>query len=100
MNRRGFLAGILAAGTAPAIVRAESLMKIFVPKQEILLPSAMDIAWSVADINSPNLIIAAEYEWKQLNLVIERTFQANQEQIIANAVQRNPMLQCLKRKRP
>lgn len=35
MNRRGFLAGILAAGAAPAIVRAEILMplapRIWVP---------------------------------------------------------------------
>lgn len=32
MNRRGFLAGILAAAAAPAIVRADALMKI-VPRQ-------------------------------------------------------------------
>lgn len=36
MNRRGFLTGILALGAAPAIVRAESLMKIWVPPQDIL----------------------------------------------------------------
>jgi hypothetical protein len=35
MNRRNFLGAILAAGSAPAIVKAESLMKIFVPKQEL-----------------------------------------------------------------
>ena len=28
MNRRGFLAGILALGTAPAIVKADSIMRI------------------------------------------------------------------------
>lgn len=28
MNRRGFLSGILALGAAPAIVRADSLMRI------------------------------------------------------------------------
>ena len=33
MKRRGFLAGILAAGIAPAIVH--NPMKIFVPKQDI-----------------------------------------------------------------
>lgn len=32
MNRRGFLGTILAIGAAPAIVRAESLMKIWTPK--------------------------------------------------------------------
>ena len=31
MNRRGFLAGILAAGMAPAVVRAASLMKVVSP---------------------------------------------------------------------
>lgn len=33
MNRRGFLGSILAAATAPAIVRADSLMRI-VPRDE------------------------------------------------------------------
>lgn len=39
MNRRGFLsglAGVFAAGVAPAIV--SNPMKIFVPKQDIVLP--------------------------------------------------------------
>lgn len=39
-NRRGFLGSIFAAAAAPAIVRAESLMKIYVPPQEILLLEA------------------------------------------------------------
>jgi hypothetical protein len=34
-SRRGFLGAILAAAAAPAIVRAESLMKIYVPPQEL-----------------------------------------------------------------
>lgn len=34
MNRRGFLATMLAAGAAPAIVRASSLMKLVVPSTE------------------------------------------------------------------
>lgn len=37
MNRRGFLQSCLALAAAPAIVRAESLMKIWVPPQEIIL---------------------------------------------------------------
>jgi hypothetical protein len=32
MKRRSFLAGIIAAGAAPAIVRASSLMQIVVPR--------------------------------------------------------------------
>lgn len=39
-NRRGFLWAMFAAAAAPAIVRAESLMKIYVPPQEILLPTS------------------------------------------------------------
>lgn len=36
MNRRSFLAGIFAAACAPAIVRADSLMRI-VPRETVLL---------------------------------------------------------------
>ena len=35
-NRRGFFGSMLAAAMAPAIVRSESLMKIYVPPQEIV----------------------------------------------------------------
>lgn len=38
MNRRGFLGAMLAAAAAPAIVKAESLMPIWVPKQELIVP--------------------------------------------------------------
>lgn len=31
MNRRGFLASILAAGAAPAIIKADSLMRLWAP---------------------------------------------------------------------
>ena len=37
MDRRGFLGVMLAAASAPAIVKAENLMKIVVPKKEIVL---------------------------------------------------------------
>ena len=36
MNRRGFLTGILALGAAPAIVRADSLMRI-VPRDALII---------------------------------------------------------------
>ena len=39
ISRRGFLGAMLAAAAAPAIVRADSLMQIVVPKQEIILPT-------------------------------------------------------------
>jgi hypothetical protein len=45
-NRRGFLGSMFAAAMAPAIVRAESLMKIYVPPQEILLPAMEDALYN------------------------------------------------------
>lgn len=39
MNRRGFLTGILAAACAPAIVRADSLMRIVPREAAIVLPT-------------------------------------------------------------
>jgi hypothetical protein len=50
MNRRGFLSAILATATAPAIVRAESLMKIAVPEKKILVPN-QDLIWPIAGWN-------------------------------------------------
>ncbi len=39
LTRRSFLASILAAGAAPAIVRASSLMKL--PEKRIILPGEL-----------------------------------------------------------
>lgn len=39
ITRRGFLKSILALGAAPAIVKAESLMKIWTPPQDIYVPA-------------------------------------------------------------
>lgn len=46
MNRRGFLGSILAACAAPAIVRADSLMRI-VPRETavIVTPNALEVNW-------------------------------------------------------
>lgn len=41
MNRRNFLAGILAASAAPAIVRAASLMPVKVMDSGVLVPQWM-----------------------------------------------------------
>ncbi len=37
MKRRSFLAGLIVAASAPAIVRASSMMPLWVPKKEIVL---------------------------------------------------------------
>jgi hypothetical protein len=50
MKRRGFLAGILAAGVAPAIVH--NPMKIWVPKQDLLLNQG----WSWPAPMTPEMI--------------------------------------------
>lgn len=39
MNRRSFLGAMLAAAAAPAIVKADNLMKIVVPSKELFVPS-------------------------------------------------------------
>lgn len=39
-TRRSFMAGILAAAAAPAFARSESLMKLWVPPQDIFVPPA------------------------------------------------------------
>lgn len=47
MNRRGFIGGILAAGVAPFVVRAEMLMpvrKIWLPPSGVLGKYALQIA--------------------------------------------------------
>lgn len=36
LTRRGFLRGVLAAGAAPAIVKASRLMPIYVPRPQLL----------------------------------------------------------------
>lgn len=52
--RRSFLLGIGAALAAPAVVRAESLMKLWVPKpRPLLLETALvqirnDVLWKIA----------------------------------------------------
>ena len=57
MNRRGFLGGILALGAAPAIVRADALMKV-VPRD---LP--FELSFTTADMVMPpggNTILTME----------------------------------------
>lgn len=51
MDRRGFLGAILAAAAAPAIVRADSLMRV-IPREQLVLHKAAQIgiteaAWDI-----------------------------------------------------
>jgi hypothetical protein len=49
MQRRGFLAAMLASGMAPAIVRADSLMRLFVPSRGLILPSTQILGFELVD---------------------------------------------------
>ena len=75
MKRRSFLAGILAA---PAIVRAESLMKIVVPKQD---PWGTSFAEMIYDINRqetiylrPTKLIVPDYLREQCLQILNGEF--------------------------
>lgn len=43
ISRRGFLGAILAAGVAPFVVRAESLMAVRVPPAGIIVPDFISV---------------------------------------------------------
>lgn len=49
MNRRGFLGAILAAGLAPAYVKASSLMPVV---SRIWTPDAADVTWAPASFTN------------------------------------------------
>lgn len=53
MNRRGFLGALAAGFAAPAIVRAESLMKIVVPKREII---GIERLFTFDSVNEPGIV--------------------------------------------
>lgn len=82
MNRRGFLGSILALGVAPAIVRADSLMRIYKPRT--LGPTTFDLRIGtysvpvVIDEQCPsdtiyfiNRVLVAS----RVKLVVERSFE-------------------------
>ncbi len=54
-TRRSFIGGLVAAAAAPALVRSESLMKLWVPPQDIILPH---VGW---DIGSKEFTAEAWY---------------------------------------
>ena len=66
MNRRGFLGGILALGAAPAIVRADSLMRI-VPRGLIVDPYDALMAQRTS-----NMILTCEEIARQALKVLKR----------------------------
>lgn len=65
MNRRGFLLGILAAAVAPAIVRADALMRVVPRETSVLVPAN---AFTLEEIDSIVTALAAR-EGEYLMLV-------------------------------
>ncbi len=76
LNRRGFLASMLACGAAPAIVRAESIMRI----KPIVLPGEAEFEAVVAR----NTLIPIDQIRREALAILERnlmfTFSVMQEQ--------------------
>lgn len=60
MNRRQFMQGILATACAPAIVRADSLMRIVARDTTIVLPENLFLDWFMShtadEIWSPGIL--------------------------------------------
>lgn len=77
MNRRGFLGYILALGAAPAIVRADSLMRI-IPKEQYV--------WT--QVVEPLVIVNPE----NFHEMVSKVLRKNGPQILANLQKRNALL--------
>lgn len=90
MNRRGFLSGMLALGAAPAIVRADSLMKL-IPTTTSVLEYEADFAWY------------SGYEGLQvvtpsLPEIIATTLRNRQAKFADNVMRSNELLRRMKRR--
>ena len=81
MNRRGFLGVVLATGCAPAIVRAESLMRIVVPTVEETLLFGLP--------RTTPLEFFGEDTFTQ---IVMTTLRSRKEQIVAEIFARNAFL--------
>lgn len=80
MDRRGFLKGILAAASAPAIVQLSNLMPLYIPSQslelnEASLEEAMIAIWS--RMPSKSVIMhpsSAKLLWPGVREIWEQTY--------------------------
>lgn len=81
MNRRGFLGAILAAGVAPAIVRAESLMCC----SGIVLPSVKPLVYG-GGLLSPEMIIRETMEILRDQMTLGRSFAKFELEEVCGAV--------------
>ena len=97
MNRRGFLLGCLAAAAAPAIVRADSLMRIVPRETAILLPEFIGagedalVSYSeVWHIDHLRRIRAVEIKTEvDVTAALGRYFAERLDELMADALQHN-----------
>lgn len=85
MNRRGFLSSVIALGASPAIVRAESMMKLWVPRN-VLRPIALSYiqVGSFVTMDNSGLVKLASFGdrptgiWDGAGIIVmPRTFELN-----------------------
>lgn len=89
MDRRGFLGSILALGAAPAIVRADSLMRIIPTDATLILQNAMRAAWATG--GEPEFILVHP----TLTEIIATTLRNNSHKFAANIERQNNLLQAV-----
>jgi hypothetical protein len=63
MNRRGFIGSILAAAAAPAIVRADSLMRIVPVETEVLVPMTLSMRRALPSPTITGVTVLNAQEW-------------------------------------
>lgn len=90
MNRRGFLQACLAACVAPAIVRADALMRV-IPNDELIF-TATSIDWTIS--LEPDLRVAPEFDslGEELAYITRRSFVP---ELVAQIYNTSPLLAAL-----
>lgn len=70
MDRRGFLGSILALAAAPAIVRADSLMRLVPVETTVVVPSLGNRLLTIEEITREALRIAHEQGLADMELLL------------------------------
>ena len=84
MNRRGFLTGIFAFGAAPAIVKADSLMKLVPRQTEVLGFATVEYHWKTV---AGSVVVPVEF-----SELMAETFRKHRIAIADAVAQRNAAL--------
>lgn len=90
MNRRGFLQSCLALAAAPAIVRADSLMRV-IPRDTGALEYA-EYQW--VQVSSRPIIVSVP---DNLAEIVSETLRKHRDEIAASIVRRNALLAAMMR---